>query len=112
MVNRDSPGVLRETALPMLAVEIRFAADLDEVLAELRALLIAKNKAYGDSALNPIRILSKADPRDLILARIDDKFKRVTLGSAAGEDVWLDILGYFTLLRIYDLRQKQLTSGV
>ncbi len=84
-----------------------FVRDLDGVLSELRALLIAKNLAYGDSALDPTRILTKADPRELILARIDDKLKRITQGDAAGEDVWIDLLGYFTLLRIYDKREAR-----
>ncbi len=91
---------------PGVTTQAVFIQDLDIVLDELRSLLIAKNVAYGDSALNPVRILTKADPRELILARIDDKLKRISQGSAAGEDVWLDLLGYFTLLRVYDLRQK------
>ena len=81
-----------------------FVRDLDSVLFGMRELLIAKNKAYGDSALNPVRILSKAHPRDLILARIDDKLKRLALGEAAGEDVYRDLCGYFILLAIFDLR--------
>lgn len=102
---------MKESQLPAIAVQVKFQADLDIVLAELRALLVQKNAAYGDSALNPVRILTKADPRELILARIDDKLKRIQLGSAAGEDVWLDLLGYFALLRVYDLRVKAAETG-
>ena len=63
-------------------------------------LLVGKNVAYGDSALSPVRILSKADPVEQIKVRIDDKLSRLARGSDAGEDVILDLLGYLVLLRI------------
>lgn len=66
----------------------------------LKRLLIAKNEAYGDSALNPVRIFSKASPVEQLLVRIDDKLSRIARGSDAGEDVTQDLLGYLVLLRI------------
>ena len=63
-------------------------------------LLVGKNAAYGDSALSPVRILSKANPVEQIKVRIDDKLSRLARGSDAGEDVILDLLGYLVLLRI------------
>ena len=35
--------------------------DITEVCDEIRDLLIKKNRSYGDSALKPVRIFSKAD---------------------------------------------------
>jgi hypothetical protein len=66
----------------------------------LKAMLLEKNKAYGNSALNPLRIFSKASSVEQILVRIDDKLSRLKRGSAAGEDVIKDLLGYLILLRI------------
>jgi len=66
----------------------------------LRDMLHAKNAAYGNSALQPLRIMSKADPEEQIRVRIDDKLSRLARGSAAGEDVIQDLLGYLILLRI------------
>jgi hypothetical protein len=66
----------------------------------LRDLLLAKNEAYGDSAINPVRIFSKVDALEQIRVRIDDKLSRLVRGSAAGEDVELDLLGYLVLLRV------------
>ncbi len=64
-------------------------------------LLLEKNAAYGDSALNPVRIFARdTDALSQILVRIDDKLSRLQRGSAAGEDVELDLLGYLILLRI------------
>lgn len=67
----------------------------------LAKMLVAKNKAYGDSAMNPVRIFARdLDPRAQILVRLDDKLSRLARGSAAGEDVILDLLGYLILYRI------------
>lgn len=66
----------------------------------LKALLIEKNRAYGNSALDPVRVFSKASPEEQILVRIDDKLSRLARGSAAGEDVVQDLLGYLILLRV------------
>lgn len=66
----------------------------------LKALLIRKNVAYGDSALDPVRIFSKADPIEQIRVRLDDKLSRLARGSADDEDVEQDLLGYLILLRI------------
>jgi len=66
----------------------------------LKTMLLEKNAAYGNSALDPLRIFSKADPVEQILVRLDDKLSRIKRGSAAGEDAEKDILGYLILLRI------------
>ena len=63
-------------------------------------LLVAKNKAYGNSALDPLRIFSSADPAEQIRVRIDDKLSRIARGHAADEDVELDLIGYLILLRV------------
>lgn len=75
----------------------------DDITAEcnaIREMLLEKNRAYGDSALDPVRIFSTASPVEQILVRIDDKLSRLARGSAAGEDVEQDLLGYLVLLRI------------
>ena len=66
----------------------------------IRAMLVAKNAAYGDSATNPVRIFSKANTEEQILVRIDDKLSRLSRGSAAGEDVIRDLIGYLVLLLV------------
>ena len=68
-----------------------------EALAEM---LMAKNKAYGNSALEPLRIFSKANPEEQLRVRLDDKLSRLMRGEAAGEDVEQDLMGYLVLLRV------------
>jgi hypothetical protein len=77
-----------------------FVSQLDAVLNDLRQMLVAKNAAYGNSALDPVRVFSKADPAEQLRVRIDDKISRLLRGAAAGEDTVSDLLGYLILLRI------------
>lgn len=88
----------------MSDVQAAFADDLDLVLGNVRSLLRQKNAAYGDSALNPLRVFSKASAEEQLLVRIDDKLSRLARGSQAGEDVRADLLGYLVLLEIANLR--------
>lgn len=80
---------------------ISFSNEVDNVLNEIRKVLIEKNRKYGDSALNPIRVFSKASPVEQILVRLDDKLKRLSNQQIdEDEDTVLDILGYLILLKI------------
>jgi len=69
---------------------------------EIRDLLVSKNKAYGDSALEPENIFSKLDNAQGICARIDDKLSRIknTGLDDATEDTLDDLIGYLILLKI------------
>jgi len=67
---------------------------------EIKALLLAKNAAYGDSAMLPVRIFSRADAVEQLLVRIDDKLSRVARGHELGDDTILDLIGYLILLRV------------
>lgn len=80
----------------------RTADEIREVCKEIEELLIRKNELYGDSALNPTRIFSKANPVEQIRVRMDDKLSRIANGSgdSFSEDVELDLLGYLILHRI------------
>jgi hypothetical protein len=69
------------------------------VCAEVEALLLAKNAAYGDSAVNPLRVFSKVNPVEQLNVRIDDKLSRIARGHAAGEDAEWDLIGYLILKR-------------
>lgn len=77
-----------------------FESEVRNVLQEIGDMLIEKNRAYGNSALDPVRIFSKASNVEQILVRIDDKLSRLARGSAAGEDAEWDLLGYLVILRV------------
>ncbi len=66
---------------------------------EIEELLVAKNRAYGDSALNPLGIFASGDAEASICARIDDKLARVKHSPGAfGENEVTDLIGYLVLL--------------
>lgn len=77
----------------------------------IQALLLSKNKAYGNSAFEPVGIFAPSDALALIATRADDKLSRIkNMGgmvaalrgdiSGAGEDAVLDLIGYLILARI------------
>lgn len=80
----------------------------------IKNMLLDKNKKYGDSALSPVRIFSKANAVEQILVRIDDKLSRISKGAglvAADEDVVDDLIGYLVLLKIAKQQDKQQWDG-
>jgi hypothetical protein len=79
------------------------AQTIEEVCEEIRVLLLAKNKAYGDSAIRPLRIFSKASAEEQINVRLDDKLSRLARGEDTDEvpeDTELDLIGYLILKRV------------
>jgi hypothetical protein len=67
----------------------------------MRDFLQEKNRRYGNSAIQPMRIFSKASPIEQILVRIDDKLNRVAKGTLSlDEDTVKDLIGYLILLRV------------
>lgn len=71
-----------------------------QVCDEIKELLILKNEQYGDSAIYPLRIFSKASTEEQLNVRIDDKLSRVARGSNETEDVEKDLIGYLILKRV------------
>lgn len=67
--------------------------------SELADFLVAKNRAYGNSAAEPIGIFAKRlDTLAQIDVRIDDKLNRVSQGEEyPGDDTIWDLVGYFVL---------------
>lgn len=79
----------------------RFRHKVATVLQGIQDLLVAKNEAYGNSALDPVNIFSKSTAVEQIKVRIDDKLSRLYHGKEYGdEDTITDLMGYLILLRI------------
>lgn len=73
-----------------------------EVCDEIKNLLLEKNRKYGDSALNPVRIFSKADAKEQIKVRIDDKLNRLMNQQVDDhEDTVIDLIGYLILYQVH-----------
>lgn len=70
-------------------------------------MLVEKNRKYGNSALEPLRIFSKADMLETIRVRMDDKLCRIkNEQSDEDEDVYMDLAGYLVLYMIARKRQN------
>jgi len=75
---------------------------IKEVSARVYKMLVEKNEAYGNSALEPINVFSKGNATESLCARIDDKLSRIKnrgFGDAT-EDTLFDLCGYLILLII------------
>ena len=85
--------------LEMTDTQIEIAAICEDV----KELLLYKNKNYGNSALEPLRVFSKSSAVEQLLVRIDDKLNRIKKGAGLlnkDEDVFMDLIGYLLLLNI------------
>lgn len=90
---------------------VQTQADIAAVCDEIKALLLAKNRAYGSSFDRPLRVFSKVSAREMINVRLDDKLSRLARGAAAGEDVELDFVGYLVLGRVLAKREARNAGG-
>ena len=73
------------------------------VMGKMCNFLVKKNKSYGNSVLNPIRLFSKADDYEQLMVRIDDKLSRLERGNFEIEDrieLHQDLMGYHALVLV------------
>lgn len=78
------------------------------------SMLQSKNRAYGNSATDPVRIFSRCSTDEQLRVRIDDKLSRLAKGDPAafGEDVVEDLIGYLILLLVHrDLTSSKNSDG-
>ncbi len=75
--------------------------DIAAACDELKELLLEKNRKYGDSALNPVRIFSKASTLEQLKVRMDDKLSRLrNAQDDDDEDPVTDLIGYLVLYKV------------
>ena len=82
--------------------------DIATICDDIKELLLEKNRKYGDSALNPVRIFSHSDNQEQIRVRIDDKLSRLrNQQQDEDEDVVNDLIGYLVLLKVAQKQQRR-----
>ena len=72
--------------------------DITAVCDELCDFLLEKNRRYGNSALEPVRVFSRAAADEGIMVRIDDKLGRIRNAQKLRKNDVVDLLGYLVLL--------------
>lgn len=72
---------------------------ISTICDSMKALLLEKNRRYGDSAVNPVCIFSRLNASEGIKVRLDDKISRIKNNpeSLRKNDI-ADIIGYLVLL--------------
>lgn len=76
----------------------REKSSISSVMNGLTDFLIAKNKKYGNSALEPLKVFSKIEPDNGICVRIDDKLSRLANATELRKNDIVDLTGYLVLL--------------
>jgi len=71
---------------------------IETVCDNLKSLLLYKNEKYGDSALHPIKVFSKASAETGLLQRLDDKIARIKNSPEIRLNDTVDIAAYCILL--------------
>lgn len=80
--------------------EDNFEQNVRRILGEVGDLLVERNREYGNSALDPIGVFSKASREDQLATQLDHKLSRVARGGDPSNDTLRDIAGYVTLMLI------------
>ena len=87
--------------LYLLTVGTEAGKQIYDACHEIAHMLIKKNKSYGNSALNPVRVFSKTGPKEQLYVRIDDKLNRLMKGTEyPGDNDIDDLIGYLILLKV------------
>ena len=94
--------ITKENIEFMKKTRYKFDWHLEKTVEKIVKLLKKKNKAYGDTALNPSNIFSKLNSTEAICARIDDKLARIQNKGINDktEDTVDDLIGYLLLLKM------------
>lgn len=102
-ITNPPPEALPREPVPGAFVEIEFGrtepeATIRDVCRELADLLVEKNRSYGNSALEPLAVMSRLTARERLAVRIDDKLSRIARGHEyPGDDTLRDLAGYLVL---------------
>ena len=89
------------TDMQLLATDAPSGQEILRECLEIAEMLIKKNISYGNSALDPVRIFSKADPKEQIMVRLDDKLSRIkNAESFPGDNDIEDMIGYLVLYKL------------
>jgi hypothetical protein len=74
--------------------------DIIACMDSMKEFLLEKNRRYGDSALHPKRIFSKAPIDEQIRIRLDDKLSRIENSKELRKNDICDTIGYLVLFAV------------
>lgn len=75
--------------------------EIASIFSSMAALVVEKNRRYGDSALEPVKVFARhIGQSDAIRIRLDDKLARIKNSGELRKNDCADIMGYLSLLCI------------
>ena len=75
--------------------------EITSIFTSIAALVVEKNRRYGDSALDPVKVFARSiGQSDAIRIRLDDKLARIKNSGELRKNDIADIMGYLCLLCI------------
>ena len=74
--------------------------DIHDLMTNFGEFLQEKNRRYGDSALNPVKIFSKHEPENPLCSRLDEKIQRIMNADEIRKNDVCDLFGYIALYMI------------
>lgn len=72
--------------------------EIEALYDALKDLSMYKNEKYGNSALEPINVLSKSDSLTGLMVRADDKIARIKNSKELRKNDVVDLIGYLVLI--------------
>ena len=92
---------MNRTVVPSKITKNKTEEEILSVCEDMAQFLIDKNRAYGNSALDPVRIFSSSDNVEQLKVRVDDKLSRFARGNEfPGDNDIDDLIGYLVLLKV------------
>lgn len=70
------------------------------LFSNFKDFLQEKNKRYGDSVINPVKVFSKVEPENKACIRLDEKLQRIINSDELRKNDVADTFGYLALLMI------------
>ncbi len=87
--------------LTALAKEAPAGSEILVAGLDVVEMLLEKNISYGNSAIEPLRLFSKANNEEQIYVRVDDKLSRLKNNQTyPGDNDIDDLIGYLILLKV------------
>jgi chromatin remodeling complex protein RSC6 len=81
-------------------MKINTQEQIDTLFNNFSDFLKEKNKRYGDSVINPVKIFSKVEPTNKACIRLDEKLQRIINSDELRKNDVSDTFGYLALLMI------------
>lgn len=74
-----------------------FEQNVRRILDGVADIVVARNKEYGNSALDPVQVFSKSGRMEQLKVQLDHKLSRIARGGDPGIDTLRDLIGYEVL---------------